>query len=164
MSYKTINKILSVLFLTDFAIGLSLIISILIVWSPLTDVFTGTRLLFFISKISLHILLGLSVILALFFNRIKAIYILLPLYVSEIFLSKYWQINPDMPKIQQLMGSYEQAIQTGKAIHSNTTVIVRHYPPSFVYGFYVLSIIYIFFVIPRLRENAENKGQPSPHE
>jgi hypothetical protein len=159
MSYKTINKILSVLFLTDYAIGLSLIISILFVWSPLTDVFTWTRLFLFISKLAIHILLGLSAILVLFFNRIKAIYFLLPLYVSEIFLSKYWQINPDAPKTQEMIETYKQAMEAAKEFPSNVNVTVHHplhYPPSFVHGFYVVSIIYIFFIMPKLRKKAEN--------
>ena len=161
MSYKTINRILSGIFLADYAIGLTLLINILIVWSPLTDVFSGARLLLFTTKISIHILLGMSVILALFFNRIKAVYILLPLYISEVFLSKYWQINADTPKFQKMVESFKQAMQAGSATHSNvrtTVYTVHNYPPSFVYGFYVLSIIYVFFVMPRLREKELNRG------
>jgi len=143
MSSKIINKLLSVLFLIDYAIVLFLLFSILSVWAPITDYYTGTNLFFFISKITLYIILGVAVIVVLFFNRTKGIYILLPLYVSEIFLLKYWQISPNTPKFQKIVDTTQQALETRGIIHSGVKAIV--YPYSFVYGFYILMLCEVFF-------------------
>ena len=154
MISKIINKILSVLFLTDHAISIYLVLGSIIVSGSITDYYTGTKLISFISKISIHTLLGFSVFVVLFFNRVKAIYVLLPLYVSEIFLSKYWQIEPNTPKFQKML---ERVQQTGQTIHSD--VKATFYPFSWMYVFYLLSIIYIYFVMPKLSEKNKQKFQ-----
>ena len=151
MSSKIINKILSGLFLIDYVIVMFLLFSILYVGSPITDYYTGTNLFFFISKITLHFILGLAAIVVLFFNITKAIYIVIPLYVLEIFLFKYWRISPDSPKIQKIIETAQQALETGEIIHIDVKAIV--YPYSFVYGFYILCIIYIFLVMPKLKKD-----------
>jgi hypothetical protein len=157
MISKIINKILSVLFLTDYAINIYLVLGSIIVGGSITDYYTGIKLISFISKISIHAFLGFSVVVVLFFNRVKAIYVLLPLYISEIFLSKYWQIEPNTPKFQKMLERVQHYIQTEQTIHSD--VKATFYPFSWMYVFYLLSIIYIYFVMPKLSEKNKQKIQ-----
>lgn len=148
MSSKIINKILSGLFLTDYAYSLYVLIITIYVWSPITQLYTGTYLYLFICKISIHIILGLSVILSLFLNRTKAIYIFLPLYIFEMFISKYWKLSPNSQYFQNLVVTTQQAVKSGKVLF-DTKATINVYPYSFVYVFYVISLIYIYYVMPR---------------
>ena len=151
MKPKIINKILAGLFLADYAYGLFFLISILVLWSPLSDYYTGTTLFLFVGKLCLHVALGLYVVIALLLNHKKAIVISTPLYVAQIFISKYWPINPNSQKYLDMIQEAQQSFASGDIVFSDVKATV--YPYTFIYVFYVLSVIYVFFVMPKLRDN-----------
>jgi hypothetical protein len=148
MTTKSINKILGGIFFADYAYGLYLTATILMVWTPITDYYTGTTLLLFTGKILLNFALGLAVVIALFLNNKKAILISVPLYVAQIFISKYWAINPNSPKFTKMIEEAQNAMNSGGVIFSDVKATV--YPFSFIYLLYIVSIIYIFAIMPKL--------------
>lgn len=149
------------MFLADYTYGLYLSISILMVWSPITDYYTGTTLIMFISKHLLHFALGLAVVVALFMNNKKTILICTPLYVAQLFLSKYWVINPNSPKFHKMIEEAQNAMNTGGVVLSDVKATI--YPFSYIYLFYLASIIYVFAIMPKLmgKEIKTESVQPS---
>ena len=154
MTTKSANRIFGGIFLADYAYGLYLTFSILMVWSPITDYYTGTTLLLFIGKHILHFALGLAVVVALFINNKKAILIFTPVYVAQLFLSKYWAINPNSPKFQKMLEEAQNAMNSGGVVFSDVKATV--YPFSFIYLFYLASIIYVFAIMPKLIDEKIN--------
>jgi heme/copper-type cytochrome/quinol oxidase subunit 3 len=95
MTSKIFNKILGGVFLADFAYWLYFVATIFMVWAPISDNYTGATWFLFVGKHCVHLLLGLTVIIALFINHKKTILIATPLYVTQIFASNYWPIKPN---------------------------------------------------------------------
>lgn len=154
MTPKIINKILSGLFLADYAYWLFFIIIMLMPWTTITDCYTGTTLLLFIGKICLHVSLGIAVVIFLFINHNKGILITTPLYIAQIFISKIWHTNPNSPKFLSWIKATEQNIESGNVTYSDAMATV--YPFTFIYVFYILSVVYILFVMPkRKNKNAQ---------
>ena len=160
MSFEIINRIISGLFLVDYIMGLYLLISILS-GTSLTDFFAGGALLLYLSRICLYVILGFLVIWALFFNRIKKIYIATALYVTFQFLSRFWLITPNGPKFQNIIKEMQQSSGFGAVFHSGVKAAL--YPYSYVYGFYLFVIVYVYFVMPKLnKEKAQQSAAPDP--
>ena len=65
MNSNTANKIISLIFLADLVVVLVHLSNTLSVWTPITDYYAGSNLILFFSKISVHFLLGISVIIIL---------------------------------------------------------------------------------------------------
>lgn len=159
MSSKFINKILGGLFLADYTVGLTIMIFIISSWMPLSDYYTGTTLFLFVGKFCLHVAFGLAVVVALFLNHKKAILVSTPLYVAQIFISKFWPTNPNSPKFQNMIQEAQQAMDSGEVVFTDVQATV--YPFTFIYVFYVLSLIYVFFVMPKLREKYIKNAPPA---
>lgn len=137
-------------FLADFAYWVYFVATLLIVWGPISDNYTGAAWILFDGNHCLHLALAFIVIIAFLINHKKTILIATPLYVAQIFASKFWPINPNSPKFQDLLKEAQRAVESRAVEVSSSTVNVTIYPNAAIYAFYLLSIIYIFFIMSRL--------------
>ena len=158
MNTNILNRIFGIIYLIDFLIYVVLVNLIFYVSWPITDYYTGMNLFLIVSQYSCHLVFGALVIWSLFFYKTKMLYIAFPLFIAEVFISKIWIIYPNTLKYQEIVNQAQQAMQNIEQ-DINTTVTATTYPFTIIYYFYILTILYVYIVMPRLRKNERANTQ-----
>lgn len=136
----------SVLFL-DFAVWLWLVGTTLYFWWPLTEIYGGAALAYFLLGLLIHVASGVIVIILLVTSSSHIAWVL-PAYVGVVVLERLWVPAPNTEAYEALVRATEAAIAAGRTSGNDQVLLVSVlvYPFWPVYLLYAIAVAYVLLL------------------
>ena len=155
MCYKTIDRILGVLFLIELCVSAFISIKIIQVWGGLSSLYSGLPFILFLLKISLSYIIGFFVVIFFFLNKPTIKWFLLFYVVLVLLINPFWVIKPNTPEYRAEIEKFENTPQKSDPTIP-VKVTLRTYPFIYVKLFFVLSLLYVFTLRSKLEFKINN--------
>jgi len=155
LCYKTIDRVLGVIFLIELCILAIISIKIIQVWGGLSSLYTGLPHILFLFKFSLRYIIGFIVVILFFLNKPIIKWFLLIYVVLVLLINPLWNIQPNTHKYNAEVKKLENDSTTTES-SIPTTVKLYIYPSMSIKIFFILALLYVFTLRLKLISKSNN--------